>query len=145
MAFVFQVYRFNSSLFHLFVIFNILDSLSTFPFRLVNTVLNTSCNIYPDSKVHGADMGPNWVLSAPDRPPVGPWTLLSGYFLPFCFSFMLHHVTSPKLYCCSISTITVHKQIDFLSCWKEYIGLHNIHNHIHIISTPCLGYTGSMP
>ena len=28
----------------------------------------------PDSKVHGANMGPTWVLSAPD---VGPWTLLS--------------------------------------------------------------------
>ena len=25
----------------------------------------------PDSKVHGANMGPNWVLSAPDGPHVG--------------------------------------------------------------------------
>ena len=32
----------------------------------------------PDSKVHGANMGPTWVLSAPDGPHVGPWTLLSG-------------------------------------------------------------------
>ena len=23
---------------------------------------------HPDSKVHGANMGPTWVLSAPDRP-----------------------------------------------------------------------------
>ena len=23
-------------------------------------------NIFPDSKVHGANMGPTWVLSAPD-------------------------------------------------------------------------------
>ena len=28
--------------------------------------------IYPDSKVHGTHMGPNWVLSAPDGPHVGP-------------------------------------------------------------------------
>ena len=29
-------------------------------------------NIYPDSKVHGANIGPTWVLSAPDGPHVGP-------------------------------------------------------------------------
>ena len=34
---------------------------------------------YPDSKVHVANMGPTWVLSAPDGPYVGPWTLLSGF------------------------------------------------------------------
>ena len=28
--------------------------------------------LYPDSKVHGANMGPTWVLSAPDGPYVGP-------------------------------------------------------------------------
>ena len=27
---------------------------------------------YPDSKVHGANMGPTWVLSAPCGPYVGP-------------------------------------------------------------------------
>ena len=31
--------------------------------------------IYPDSKVHGANMGPTWVLSAPDGPHVGPMNL----------------------------------------------------------------------
>ena len=30
---------------------------------------------YPDSMVHGANMGPTWVLSAPDRPNVGPMIL----------------------------------------------------------------------
>ena len=29
----------------------------------------------PDSKVHGANIGPIWVLSAPDRPHVGPMNL----------------------------------------------------------------------
>ena len=28
-------------------------------------------HLYPDSKVHGANMGPTWVLSAPDGPHVG--------------------------------------------------------------------------
>ena len=34
-----------------------------------------SCMHYPDSKVHGANMGPTWVLSAPDGPHVGPMNL----------------------------------------------------------------------
>ena len=29
----------------------------------------------PDSKVHGANMGPTWVLPAPDGPHVGPMNL----------------------------------------------------------------------
>ena len=29
----------------------------------------------PDSKVHGANMGPTWVLSAPDGPHIGPMNL----------------------------------------------------------------------
>ena len=29
----------------------------------------------PDSSVHGANMGPIWVLSAPDGPHVGPMNL----------------------------------------------------------------------
>ena len=31
------------------------------------------CN--PDNKIHGANMGPTWVLSAPDGPHVGPMNL----------------------------------------------------------------------
>ena len=31
--------------------------------------------VNPDSKVHGANMGPTWVLSAPDGPHVGPMNL----------------------------------------------------------------------
>ena len=35
----------------------------------------------PDSKVHGANMGPTWVLSAPDRPHVGPMNLAGKFFI----------------------------------------------------------------
>ena len=31
--------------------------------------------VLPESKVHGANMGPTWVLSAPDGPHVGPMNL----------------------------------------------------------------------
>ena len=32
-------------------------------------------DLYLDSKVHGANMGPTWALSAPDGPHVGPMNL----------------------------------------------------------------------
>ena len=35
---------------------------------------NAEC-IFTDSKVHGANMGPNWVLLAPDGPHFGPINL----------------------------------------------------------------------
>ena len=34
-----------------------------------------SCGCIPDSKVHGANIGPIWVLSAPEGPHVGPMNL----------------------------------------------------------------------
>ena len=40
-----------------------------------------SDSIIPDSKVHGANKGPTWVLSAPDGPMLAPWTLLSGIWV----------------------------------------------------------------
>ena len=33
------------------------------------------CRTYPDSKFYGANMGPTWLLSAPDGPHVGPMNL----------------------------------------------------------------------
>ena len=51
--------------------------------RVIYFLLQISCRsivrddlmTYPDSKVHGANMGPTWVLSAPDGPHVGPMNL----------------------------------------------------------------------
>ena len=36
---------------------------------------------YPDSKVHGANMGPTWVLSAPDGPHIGPMNLVVRVYI----------------------------------------------------------------
>ena len=36
----------------------------------------------PDSKVHGANMEPTWVLSAPDGPHVGPMNLAIRAIMP---------------------------------------------------------------
>ena len=40
--------------------------------------------ISPDSKVHGANMGPTWVLSAPDGPHVGPMNLTLWVCICLC-------------------------------------------------------------
>ena len=39
------------------------------------TMTSTITDYFPDSKVHGANMGPTLVLSAPDGPHVGPMNL----------------------------------------------------------------------
>ena len=54
-------------------------------------------NVYmvrsPDSKVHGANMGPTWVLSAPDGPHVGPMNLaIRGSLLCFVVDWFLRIV-----------------------------------------------------
>ena len=45
----------------------------------VDKFISDKFSFHPDSKVHGANMGPTWALSAPDGPHVGPGTLLSGH------------------------------------------------------------------
>ena len=45
-----------------------------------NGLLSDGTN--PDSTVHGANMGPTWVLSAPDGPRVGPMNLAIREALP---------------------------------------------------------------
>ena len=37
--------------------------------------------MYPDGKIHGANMGPTWVLSAPGGSHVGPMNLDSWVYL----------------------------------------------------------------
>ena len=42
---------------------------------VLSSCFNMCQVINPDSKVHGDNMGPSWVLSAPDGPHVGPMNL----------------------------------------------------------------------
>ena len=53
---------------------------------------------FPDSKVHGANMGSTWVLSAPDGPMLAPRTLLSGFTSWTCHGSIVQprHVFSAK-------------------------------------------------
>ena len=41
----------------------------------------TKSGLFPESKVHGANMGPTWVLSAPDGPNVGPMNIAIRVFM----------------------------------------------------------------
>ena len=50
-----------------------------------------SQSILADSKVHGANMGPTWVLSAPDGPHVGPTNLAIRVALGVSCSFVERH------------------------------------------------------
>ena len=47
----------------------------------------------PYSKVHEANMGPTWVLSAPDGPHVGPMNLTRGEAISFLLSVYLEEFT----------------------------------------------------
>ena len=42
---------------------------------IANALALLQSHTNPDSKVHGANMGTTWVLSAPDRPHVGPMNI----------------------------------------------------------------------
>ena len=51
--------------------------------------------IHPDSKVHGAKMGPTWVLSTPDGPHVGPMNLAIGAILRANISLVYWSIYMP--------------------------------------------------
>ena len=52
------------------------------PINVTTTTTTTSNHQYPDSKVHGANMGPIWGRQDPGRPHVlcYLWTLLLTWF-----------------------------------------------------------------
>ena len=49
-----------------------------------------------DNKVHGANMGPTWVLLAPDGPHVGPMNLAIWGSLEHTENWWIHHHTKTK-------------------------------------------------
>ena len=51
----------------------------------------------PDSKVHGANMGPTWVLSAPDGLHIGPMNLAMRDIMVFCsWVVVCYHIVSEQ-------------------------------------------------
>ena len=64
-----------------------------------HTGLSTWPGQLPDSKVHGFNMGPIWVLSAPDA----PWILLSGLSPGFADTLdVLQSWAKPSMHCINV-------------------------------------------
>ena len=61
--------------------------------RVLCGTIMTKVQAYPrsylDSRVHGANMGPTWALSAPVGPMLAPWILLSGCILLQCLTYAM--------------------------------------------------------
>ena len=78
-----------------------------------NNYLSTPSSLcwfsFPDSKGHGANMGPTWVLSAPDGPHVGPTNLtIWVYKRGPCWWGFETSVTSVASITCASSGVYVH-------------------------------------
>ena len=110
---------------------------------------------YKDSDVHGANMGPTWVLAAPDWPHVGPMNLATVYpkkyargfcFAVLCCGYTLTdfpisiRLTSLALWqsndCPSASKATL-MNMDKYFMWIHYERLHN-HNKAKHNKTVCI-------
>ena len=63
-------FHINSETGLVFMLF--LESWSSWSLLINKTRVNPCTNFDPDSKAHGFNMGPIWVLSVPDGPHVGP-------------------------------------------------------------------------
>ena len=88
-------------------------------FRESKTINRGTLIGFPDSKVHWANMGPTWVLSAPDGPHVGPMNLairVCGQQEAITSS---HHKTDPSWHMVpwgpnQLSHLTL---VPHMSCW----------------------------
>ena len=95
--------------------------------------LAISGSIYPDSKVHGTNLGPTWVLSAPDGPHVGPmnlaiWVPYTGSQVMvsgrnFAMNLGAHYANFPKL--SGGSYVKNHYQIMSQFCTCHYSAVAN--------------------
>ena len=63
----------------------------------------------PDCKVHGANIGPTWVLSDPDRPHVGPINLVMRAFP--CQNIIMSKRLFPDVY---ITSCSIQHRLDII-------------------------------
>ena len=69
------------------------------PYQMHVVRVSGSPQDHPDSKVHGANMGPIWVLSAPDGPHVGPMNLaIRAFVAGSCYknTFSIYYQRFPE-------------------------------------------------
>ena len=94
----------------------------------------------PDSKIHGANMGPTWVLSAPDGSHVGPMNLAISGKHATCQVKIKSHTTkwhliydTPNIYE-NIQQYIVQRGTDNMQC-----------RYLTIAETSCSLFTGVKP
>ena len=91
-------------------------------FELRNVLIEELMNC-PDRKVHGAKMGPTWVLSAPGGPHVGPMNFA------ICVGYDIHHLEGFSVAC-------LHQHIE--TCPNMVIrGRRHFQNHFCFRKYPC--------
>ena len=97
--------------------------------------------VYPDSKIHGDNMGPTWVLPAPGGSHVGPWNLLSGYV------FLTSERQGWSPHCCHTSLV-YHCRRNIIQCQaRMYMhallstGCYHVDNHESQQISIWFGYT----
>ena len=110
--------------------------------------------LYPDSKGHGANMGPTWVLSAPDGPHVSPWNLAirdnyipckhlpknwlyaqTSDYDPYCMRLDIFNNSSDHPRMCVLSTLSgnVGKYSQFYTYIYMYV-------YIYIVTNTTIGW-----
>ena len=89
----------------------------------------------PDSKVRGANMGPTWVLSAPDRPHVGPMNLairecllhLYDVYIGQNYMYMYYtHLSDRDISLCPIHPHKIFYHTNDHTSPREYLGHCNV-------------------
>ena len=103
-------------LFHCCILLKIKLTTTTSQWMLFNSVLSMP-NGHPDSKVHGANMGPTCVLSAPGGPHVGPMNLALRV-LVWIMTADMHHTI-------------VQTSFEFIVAWWDL--LHSIPGHVSFV------------
>ena len=100
------------------------------PRSKITEIRTTTNDMAPDIKVHGANIGPTWDLSAPDGPHVGPMNLVirsSSYSIPGKVAWFNHtgmyFITSAKYAQSQKSFFFSRERYDlcfyiFYSCWN---------------------------
>ena len=103
----------------------------------------TRFNVFPDNKVHGANMEPTWVLSAPDLPHVGPMNLAIRVDTHMRqWSGPLFHIHNSLLHICR-TAISVQIHFPFKLNWKKISQIHispSAWNHSVMKQSPTLIY-----
>ena len=94
--------------------------------------------VYPDSKVHGANMGPIWGQHDPGGPMSAPWTLLSGYICTTSFHTSNWVLVYYRKHDIKFAFSVISWRWDATDSWKRASWKTSVHVS-YILNTRCVG------